>query len=74
MKTYYVLNENTLGFKKEIEDGKILHILHASALKGAKTSRLASCVFLSESSELRLATMKDFEEFRCALPREWRNA
>lgn len=60
-----VVNEHTLGYIDPYmnEDGSRFNILHASILKGS-TLRDGDLYFLSASDDVRLASAKDFEEYR----------
>ncbi len=60
-----VVNENVLGYVFPEQPEK-LHILQASILKGANYHDLGGGIYLNASNikSLRLASKKDFDEFR----------
>lgn len=57
-----VLNENILGY---INPGltDLVHILHASVLKGATAANFQS-IIIGSGSNVRLASEQDFDNFR----------
>lgn len=57
-----VVNEHILGYIEPNKDG-VLYILHASILKGAGFSS-NNIVMLSKMDKVRLASERDFENFR----------
>lgn len=58
-----VVNENTLGYI-EPEFPKILNILRAMVTKGATFRIFDEPIPIMESDVIRLASEKDFEEYR----------
>lgn len=66
---YVVENENTLGYLSKVAGKPVMGVLHGSVLKGSNR-RDMDCVSLygDALSELRLASRKDFAEFRVQVP------
>lgn len=58
-----VVNEHTLGYIRP-ESPHSLIILHTSILKGSYWNQNAGPVLLSSMDNVRLASRKDFEEYR----------
>ena len=59
-----VFNEHTLGYIMP-ELPKYVQVLHASILKGAPFEMHPSSKLINKNDEVRLASEKDFESFRC---------
>lgn len=60
-----VADENVLGYI-DPETPNVIGILHASILRGATISSSDGWMFRSQARTIRLATTRDFDEFRVA--------
>lgn len=60
-----VFNEHTLGFITS-ETPEYVQPLHASILKGAPFETYPSSKWISKNDKVRLASEKDFNDFRCS--------
>lgn len=58
-----VVNEHTLGYVFP-ETPNFYSILHSSILKGAIFELNPSCKLMNKNDKIRLATEKDFDDFR----------
>lgn len=61
-----VVNENTLGYIRPEQKDRY-YILHASILKGAAFSLHPCDLLKPKTDKIRLATPKDFKEFRVSM-------
>lgn len=67
-----VFKEHTLGYiLPELPD--YVQILHASILKGATFRMHPDSDVVNKHSDVRLATEKDFDEFRCQFSEAYRD-
>lgn len=61
-----VINENTLGYIRP-EQKHNYFVIHASILKGATFELHPHCKLLNKSDVVRLASKKDFDEYRVSM-------
>lgn len=67
-----VFKEHTLGYILP-ERPDYVQILEASILRGATFRMFADSDVINKPSDVRLATEKDFDEFRCVFSEVYRN-